>query len=458
MRTLHLYNSLSREVESIEPLEPTLRMYCCGPTVYNYAHIGNFRTYMAQDLLRRTLLRFGYQLRHVMQFTDVDDKTIRGAREAGLPLSEFTKYYADAFCQDMDTLAIQRPEAQPNATDHIAEMIALIERLLIFGAAYVSDDGSVYYRIAAFTRYGCLCRLDREGMQPGARVLQDEYQKESVADFALWKAWTEEDGDVKWDSPWGPGRPGWHIECSAISIKHLGESFDIHGGGIDLLFPHHENEIAQSEAATGKPFVKYWTHCAHLLVEGQKMSKSLGNLYTVRDLIELGYAGRDIRYALLHVHYRQQLNFTQAGLHDARATVGRIDEWVRRVRPVAVEGEVPDAFCNAFLEEFDMALADDLNISAALGYFFDFIRTTNRALDAGDPPEGLLAVWRAVDSILGLGNPPDGIPADVQALVDARAAARAAKDFAQSDALRDQILALGWQVKDTAHGQEVVPR
>ena len=339
-----LYNTMTRQVEELQPLAPPrVTLYVCGPTIYNYGHIGNFRTYVAVDLLRRALRHFGYQVDHVMQFTDVDDKTIRGAREKGVPLREFTTTFRTAFLEDARTLNIEIPERTPNATDHIPEMVALIARLVEKGAAYPSDDGSVYFRIASFPRYGCLCHLDMENLVAGARVNQDEYEKEGVGDFVLWKKWTPADGDVGWDSPWGKGRPGWHIECSALSMEHLGPEIDIHGGGTDLRFPHHENEIAQSEAATGVPFVRSWFHVEHLLVDGQKMSKSLGNMYTVRQVLERGYTGRELRYALLSgAHYSKNLNFTWQGMDDAKAALARIDEWRKRVKHVASQATNSD--------------------------------------------------------------------------------------------------------------------
>jgi cysteinyl-tRNA synthetase len=409
MPTFRLYNTLSREVAPLVPLDPAgkrVSLYVCGPTIYDFAHIGNFRTYVAVDLLRRALKHFGFQVDHVMQFTDVDDKTIRGSREKNQALKDYTAIYRKAFLEDAGTLRIETPERTPNATDHIPEMVALIRKLVEKGAAYLSEDGSVYFRIAAFPKYGCLSHLDLENLVAGARVNQDEYEKEGVGDFVLWKKWVPADGDVGWNSPWGRGRPGWHIECSALSMENLGPQIDIHGGGTDLRFPHHENEIAQSESATGKTFVGYWFHVEHLLVDGQKMSKSLGNMYTVRD----------------------------------------------------VEAYAPAV---NFLEKFDGALAEDLNINEALGQLFQLIRETNKALDAKvlGPVQAheVEAAWKAVDAVLGLGEATVSVPAEVQVLLDRRAAVRKAKDFTQSDSLRKEIEALGWRVKDTAKGQELTP-
>jgi len=468
--TFQLYNSMTRAVEELNPLAPPrVSFYVCGPTIYNYGHIGNFRTYVAVDLLRRALKHFGYQVDHVMQFTDVDDKTIRGSREANLPLKEFTAIYRDAFLEDAKTLNIEIPERTPNATDHIPPMIALIGKLIDKKSAYVSDDGSVYFRIASFPRYGCLCHLDLSSLMTGARVNQDEYEKEGVGDFVLWKKWVPADGDVGWDSPWGRGRPGWHIECSALSMEHLGPQIDIHGGGTDLRFPHHENEIAQSEAATGLPFVRHWFHVEHLLVDGQKMAKSTGNMYTVREVLARGYTGRELRYALLSgANYAKNLNFTWQGMDDAKTALSRIDEWRKRVRDLAPASPPPGAEqmevspgVTTYLRALDEALAHDLNINDALGHFFSLIRETHKALDAGAliplQAHHLEIAWRTLDAILGLGDATVTVPAEVQALLDQRAAARKAKDFAKSDELRKAIEALGWKVKDTAKGQELSP-
>ena len=470
--SLQLYNTLTRSVTPLVPLDPDgqrVTLYVCGPTIYNYGHIGNFRTYIAVDLLRRTLKHLGYRVDHVMQFTDVDDKTIRGAREKNLPLKEFTGVYRKAFLEDAATLQIQTPERTPDATDHIGEMVELIRQLVEKKAAYVSEDGSVYFRIAAFPKYGQLAHLDLENLVAGARVNQDEYEKEGVGDFVLWKKWTSADGDVGWNSPWGKGRPGWHIECSALSMENLGPQIDIHGGGTDLCFPHHENEIAQSESVTGKTFVGHWFHVEHLLVDGQKMSKSLGNMYTVREVLERGYTGRELRYALLGgAHYRKNLNFTWQAMNDAKTALARIDEWRKRVSAAATTAPLlppgagiassypPLASC---LEKFDQALTADLNINEALGDLFQLIRETNKALDAGQLAAPLAheleSGWKTIDEVLGLNDAVLAIPADLEALLAQRAASRKAKDFAQSDSLRKQIEALGWKVKDTAKGQEV---
>ncbi|QSR85158.1 cysteine--tRNA ligase [Methylacidimicrobium sp. B4] len=455
---LHLFNTLSRSREEFHPIAPPkVRLYACGPTVYGRAHIGNFRTFLFVDLLRRVLRLFGFEPESVMNYTDVDDKTIAAAEAASLPLRELTGRYIELFEEDLQTLHIPLPDRRPKATDHIGLMIALIEELLRKGHAYVGEDGSVYFRIGSFPDYGKLAHLDRGGLQPGARIAQDEYLKESVGDFALWKAWKPEDGEVGWASPWGKGRPGWHIECSAMSMHYLGEEFDIHCGGTDLIFPHHENEIAQSRCATGKGFAHVWLHCSHVLVDGEKMSKSLGNVYSVADILAQGYTGRHLRFLLLTAaHYRQTLNFTWEGLAAAKAAVGRIDDWLARWHSLP-----PERFAAAssegeeFLARFCASLADDLNLSDALGHFFEFLRATNRSIDLGAPLPDLPEIWRALDSVLGLGEPDDTVPPHLQELLSRRAAARQRRDWKESDSLRVAIERQGWSVRDTAQGQEL---
>ncbi len=461
-----LFNTLTRTVEPFEPMDgATVRMYTCGPTVHDYAHIGNFRAYVFEDLLRRVLKFHGWDVRQVMNLTDVDDKTIRKSRAAGLPLREYTARYTTAFFEDLDALRIERAEHYPAATAHVPDMIRLIERLIAGGYAYKSDDGSVYFRIERFPAYGRLARLDLSGLKPGARVAQDEYEKEHVGDFALWKAWDEADGDVAWDSPWGRGRPGWHIECSAMSMRYLGESFDIHTGGQDNIFPHHEDEIAQSEAATGRPLARFWLHCAHLIVEGRKMSKSLNNFFTLRDLLQRGWTGREVRYVLLGTHYRQSLNFTFDSLGAARAALRRLDEFRERLETVAAgasPGAAPEWAAGA-RAAFHDALADDLNISGALGVLFDLVRDGHRAMDANAlAPAGAAAVLALLDEwdrVLAVLRPDgdgeeDG-EAAVQELLRRREVARAARDWAEADRLRAEIAARGWIVQDTPQGPKL---
>ena len=463
---MRFYNSLTRQMAEFEPLEPGhVRLYTCGPTVYNFAHIGNFRAYVFEDILRRHLLFSGYRVTQVMNLTDVDDKTIRGAREQGVSLRDYTAPYVRAFFEDLDTLNIQRAEHYPAATDHVAEMIRLIEQLFEADCAYKSDDGSVYFNVGAFPGYGRLAHLDMAGLRVGVRVAQDEYDKENVADFALWKAWDEEDGDVVWESPWGRGRPGWHIECSAMSMKYLGETFDIHTGGIDNLFPHHENEIAQSEAATGKLFVPYWLHCGYLVVDGGKMSKSLGNFYTLRDLQEKGYTGREVRYLLFSGQYRQSLNFTFQTLAAARSALGRLDECRARLverAGVSPADEAP-AWAHEALAGFRASLDDDLNMPEALSRVFELVHAANRELDAARlEPEGVaavLAVLMDMDRVLGVFGMVDEKPDPVvSALVEQRQQARERKDWPESDRIRDELAALGWEVRDTPEGQKLKGR
>ena len=445
---MKVYNSLTRRNEELVPLEKNeIRLYTCGPTVYNFAHIGNFRAYTFEDILRRVIQFNGMKIRQVMNLTDVDDKTIRGANAAGVKLTDYTKTYKDAFFADLKKLNVQRAEVYPAATDHIPEMIALVEKLMEKGVAYQSEDGSVYFNVRKFPGYGKLAHIDFEHQQTGARCAADEYDKENVGDFALWKAWEESDGPVGWDSPWGRGRPGWHIECSAMSMKYLGETFDLHTGGIDNLFPHHENEIAQAEAATGKEFVKTWMHCAHLRVNGEKMSKSAGNFFTLRDLIEKGYTGREIRYVLINAHYRQGLNFAFSALEDARKALARIDACVE----TATEGEVPD-WAQKHVDDFTAAVNDDLNTPKAFAALFELVRETN-AHGGGS----VLGAFRRMDEVLGIiffGKAEKAeVPAEVQAMLEQRAAARKEKNWAESDRLRDEIAAAGWIVKDSKEGQ-----
>src|SRR4051812_22588610 len=382
---LKLFNTLSRSVQDFTPLDPAGKltgMYCCGPTVYDFAHIGNWRTFVFGDLVRRYLEFKGYAITHVMNITDIEDKIIRRVRETNSSLKEFTGKYEAEFIADLKTLNCRMPHQTPRATEFMSDIIALIEKLVQRGIAYKAADGSVYFSIDKYRGCGCtygqLVKLNFDEMRVGERVKSDDYQKESLADFALWKARVPEDGSVFWPSPWGEGRPGWHIECSAMSMKILGASFDLHLGGEDLVFPHHEDEIAQSEGATGKPFVKHWLHGAHLLVEGKKMSKSLGNFFTLRDLLAKGFTGREIRYLLLTAHYRETFNFTLGGLDGAKTALARIDECVGKLREAATGSIAPAE--TKFTQAFGAALAEDLNISAAWAVVFDWVRDTNKRL------------------------------------------------------------------------------
>jgi cysteinyl-tRNA synthetase len=462
---IKFYNTYSRQLETFEPITPpTVKLYTCGPTVYAFAHIGNFRAYVFEDLLHRHLEGRGFNVERVMNLTDVDDKTIRGSREAGLSLPEFTAKFKESFFEDIASLRIKRATFFPAATDpeNLAKMIEMIDQLVKEGIAYQGDDGSVYFRISKYSDYGKLAHLNLEELRPTGRIQNDEYEKENIGDFALWKAWDEKDGAVGWDSPWGKGRPGWHIECSAMATRILGPELDIHCGGVDNIFPHHEAEIAQSECVTHKKFVRYWLHCAHLLVDGQKMSKSLGNFFTSRDLLEKGFSGRELRYALIRVNYRLPLNFTFEGLAEARQSLLRIDEWIRRLKDIAGDASPDKAFIPAKSEGFFEALDDDLNISAALAEVFNQIRDTNRLIDRSELTAGqaaaLLAWWQPINEVLQLQEKAETIPEQVIFLLEKRAEARAARAWSLSDSLRAEIEALGWLVKDTKEGQKLTKK
>ena len=466
---LKLFNTLSRSVQEFAPLDPTQKkvgMYCCGPTVYDFAHIGNWRTFVFADLVRRTLEFSGYDVQHVMNITDIEDKIIKRVRENKTTLREFTGKFETAFLDDLKALNCKEPHVKPRATEYITEIIALIEKLIARGVAYKAPDGSVYFSITKYQGCGCnygqLLKLNFDEMRTGERVSADEYEKESVADFALWKARVPDDGDIFWPSPFGEGRPGWHIECSAMSMKALGESFDLHLGGEDLKFPHHEDEIAQSEGATGKPFVKYWLHGAHLLVEGKKMSKSLGNYFTLRDLQAKGFTGREVRYLLLTAHYRETFNFRLDGLHGAKTALARIDECVAKLREraaemLSLEKNPGDNSVVSLLPWFTAALEEDLNISAAWGAIFEWVREMNRRLGehslSPTAADTALTEWNKVDFVLGIGAKSETeIPAEISALAEARVAAKNAKDFKRSDAIRDELKAKGWVIEDSPKG------
>ncbi|GAB4317327.1 MAG: cysteine--tRNA ligase [Candidatus Zixiibacteriota bacterium] len=459
---IRFFDTRQRKLVPFEPLHPgEVRMYTCGPTVYDRAHIGNFRTFLFEDLLRRHLKARGFKVTQIMNLTDVDDKIIKGVNAKQIPIDEFTAPFKAAFFEDADTLRIQRAEQYPAATEHIDDMVKLVKSLLEKDHAYRADDGSIYYRIASFPKYGELSHMDLSQLKAGARVSSDEYEKDTVSDFAVWKAWDEGDGSVFWETELGKGRPGWHIECSAMSMAYLGESFDIHTGGVDNIFPHHENEIAQSEGATGKPFSKYWLHAEHLIVEGRKMSKSLGNFYTLRDLVEQGHPPVAIRYLLLSTHYRQQLNFTFDGIEGARSAIERLRDFHRRLSEFNGGGEGHDAFAEAVAEareKFGAHLDDDLNISGALGIVFDFVRDTNRQLDKheldGVDAAAAKGFIEEVDQIIDvLREDVADIDADeVERLIAERNEARKNKNFARSDEIRDQLIANGIILEDTPAG------
>ncbi len=458
---LRFYNTLTQTVEPFAPLSGNVvRMYTCGPTVYNYIHIGNLRTFTFQDLLRRWLRARGYTLDHVMNITDVEDKIIRNAAAAHQSIYEYTAQYAQAFLEDMTTLRLEKPERIVKATDCIPEMVSAIQTLTERGYTYVSD-GSVYYRIANFPTYGKLSHHDFSGIRAGARVDVDEYDKDDARDFVLWKA--KKEGEPGWETPLGAGRPGWHIECSAMAMKYLGETLDIHTGGVDLAFPHHENEIAQSEAITGKPFVRYWLHAEHLIVEGQKMSKSLGNFYTLRDVIAKGYAPEAVRYLLASVPYRKKLNFTFDGLKAAATSIDRLRNYKLRLDTAKFASGVNDALearAKAAHEAFDAALDDDLNTAEALAAVFEYIRDTNTAMDAGgflagNAPcaQGFLARFDSVFDVLKPSAASGALGDDeIDKLVAERTAAKKSRDFKRADEIRAQLAEQNVILEDTKEG------
>ncbi len=461
---LKFYNTMSRKKEIFKPVvEGRVGIYNCGPTVYSYPHIGNLRAFMFADLLRRYLEYKGYAVTQVMNLTDVDDKIIKKCAETGESLHDVTSVYKDAFFRDLETLGINRAEHYPEATKHIPEMVALVKKLLDKGLAYRAEDGNIFFKIAAFPEYGRLQRLDMTQMRSGARVDDDEYEKESVNDFALWKAWKPGDGEVFWETELGKGRPGWHIECSAMSMKYLGETFDIHTGGVDNLFPHHENEIAQSEGATGKPFARYWLHCEHLLWENGKMSKSLGNIIYIADLIDKGYSPAAIRYALLTTHYRQKLNFTLDVLDAAESTLKRIDNFLfelKNAKPGDADPEIAKAL-DRMLVNFKKAMDDDLNISGAVGAIFETMKTIQRIVKSTpctDASAALIArEFHSADQVLGVIYFREEKKANVDEAfilgkIAERNEARAARNWAGADAIRDELDALGIELLDRKDG------
>jgi cysteinyl-tRNA synthetase len=458
---LRFYNTLSQQVEPFAPLHGNVvRMYTCGPTVYNFVHIGNLRAFTFQDILRRWLRGHGYQLDHVMNITDVEDKIIRSATAENKSIGEYTAVYTQAFLDDIRTLRLQEPERWVKATEHIDDMAAAIEKLRDRGYTYVSE-GSVYYRIANFPSYGKLSHNDFSGIRAGARVDVDEYDKADARDFVLWKA--QKDGEPAWQTPLGPGRPGWHIECSVMAMKYLGETLDIHTGGVDLTFPHHENEIAQSEALTGKPFVRYWLHSEHLSIDGQKMSKSLGNFYTLRDLLGMGYTPEVIRYQLAAVPYRKKLNFTFDGLKAAATSIDRLRNYKRRLETAKLADGTNEKLVEraaAATKAFDEALDDDLNTAEALAAAFEYVRDTNTAMDAGEFLSGnapgafeFLTRFDSVFDILKPSSTTDGLSdADIEAKIAERDAAKRSKDFARADQIRKDLAAQGIILEDTKEG------
>ena len=462
---IKFYNSLTRQKEEFKPMnDKEVGMYSCGPTVYNYAHIGNFRAYIFSDLVRRVLEDYGYNVKLVMNLTDVDDKTIKNSKENKISLNEYTKKYKEAFFEDIKTLRIKPATVNPSATEHIKEMIDIIKLLEKNGHTYEAD-GSIYFKISTFPEYGELANLDKQELKEGAsgRVSSDEYDKENASDFVLWKAYTEEDGDVYWDSPFGKGRPGWHIECSAMSCKYLGKHFDIHTGGVDNKFPHHENEIAQNEAAFNEKFVNYWLHCEHLIVDGEKMSKSKGNFYTLRDLLNKGLSAEAIRYSLMNSHYRKQLNFTIEGINQSQSAIERVNDLIFRLKDVA-KTDADDSAVMKELEEanknFFESIYDDLNVSEALGVFFSFIKSINISFDSINVSsrDAIIKFIERVNNIINCFNMngekeiESAEEEKINKLIEERTLAKKEKNYKRADEIRDELNSIGIEIMDTPNG------
>lgn len=458
---IKFHNTLSGAKEDFVPIdEGKVRMYTCGPTTYDFAHIGNFRAYIFQDILRRWLTHRGYRVTHIMNITDVDDKTIHGSSAEGLHLREFTDRYVTAFFEDLESLRVEKAEYYPRATDHIEEMIKLTQKLMDKNLGYRGEDGTIYFSVHRFSQYGKLSRVDLKGLKVGARVKSDEYTKENPQDFALWKAWDAKDGDVFWQTPLGKGRPGWHLECSAMSMKYLGETFDIHSGGVDLIFPHHENEIAQSQGSAGVKFVNYWLHCEHLLVDGKKMSKSLGNFYTLKDILAMGYKPEAVRYVLLATHYKQQLNFTFDALEAGQNTVERFRQFVDRLQEITKELE--DSYVMQLTKSarvrFEEAMDDDLNITLALSSMFEYIREMNRLIDQSTVGCNAAAeaaqLMSDIDQILAIGKVEvvEPLAEEMVQLIEMREQARAAGDWETADQIRAKLKQQGIILEDTPQG------
>jgi len=476
---LHLFNTLTRKIEPFKPIKKgEVRMYSCGPTVYNYPHIGNYRAYIVADILKRYLKYKGFKVIHIMNITDVDDKTINGSKAEGVPLQKFTEKYIKAFFEDIEKLNIEKADFYPRATENIKEMVSIVKKLLEKGIAYKSKDGSIYYDVSKFKDYGKLSHIKINELKSGARVSQDEYEKDEAKDFALWKAWRPEDGDVFWDTEIGKGRPGWHIECSAMSMKYLGETFDIHTGGVDLIFPHHENEIAQSEGATGKKNVNYWVHNEWLIVEGKKMSKSLGNFYTLRDILERGYDPRALRYLLLSTHYRQKIDFSFKSLDAAAKTVEKITNFVQRLKEVknGVENKNINKLIGKTKRQFEEAMDNDLNINEALSAMFNFITEVNKLMAEGKIGEknasDAIKLIENFDKVLGilkkeesdviykddLKNPEifnkicAELGSDLVELIIKREKAREKRDWKTADGIRAELREKGIILEDLEKG------
>jgi len=457
---LKLFNTLTRKKELFKPIkDKEVRMYSCGPTVYDFAHIGNFRAYMCSDVLKRYLKYSGYKVNHVMNITDVDDKTIKGANTEGISLKEYTQKYEKSFFEDLETLNIDKADVFPKATEHIKEMADIIKKLIKNKIAYKSEEGSVYYDISKFKDYGKLSHTKIKDLKEGARIKQDSYEKDEAKDFALWKAYSKEDGNIFWKTEIGKGRPGWHIECSAMSMKYLGEHFDIHSGGIDLVFPHHENEIAQSEAFSGKKFVNYWFHNEHLLVNGKKMSKSLGNFFTLRELLNKNYNSLAIRYLLLSANYRVQLNFTEEAVKSSENAVQRLNDFMIKLKEIKSENEnkkIP-ALIGRTKKDFEKSMDDDLNISSALAVIFNFVKEINTFMMENKigkkNSQSAIKLMNDFNKALGvLEEREEKLSSEIKKLVDEREKARNEKDFATADKLREELKQKGIILEDTKDG------
>ena len=457
---LQFFNSLKREKEIFQPIEKgKVGLYTCGPTVYDYAHIGNFRTFMFEDLLKRWLLHSSYDVKHVMNITDVDDKTIKKAKQMKVSLSGVTDKYTQYFMEDLRWLKMIPADIYPTATESVPKMISMIERLLEKGFAYSEDDGSVYFNISSFPNYGKLTQINISAQRTGDRVMEDEYDKDAPQDFALWKGWKEEDGEVVWDAPWGRGRPGWHIECSAMSSESLGDHFDIHCGGVDNMFPHHENEIAQSQCATDQPFVNFWLHSEFLMVDGGKMSKSLGNFYRISALKELGFSAENIRYQLLAGHYRSKITFSIDKKHEGDKVVQRLSDFYTRLQKLNANesstGSMPEAY-----SKFRDRMNDDLDSPQALAVFFDWMKTVNGKIDKNVITDLELGqAWEfliAFDSVFGfIRNQDFEIPDKINLLFNKRQKARDEENWVESDLIREHLKEKGWVVDDTPDGQYI---
>ena len=460
---LRFLNTMTRKKEEFKPIQKgRVGMYTCGPTVYDFAHIGNFRAYVFEDVLRRYLKYKGYKVKQVMNITDVDDKIIRSVLNKDITAEEYSQKYTESFFEDIDTLNIERAEVYPKATEHVKEMVGMVKKLLKKGYGYKGEDGSVYYSIAKFPDYGKLAHIKVEELRTGARVKHDEYDKENLSDFALWKAWDENDGDVFWETDLGKGRPGWHIECSAMSSRYLGSSFDIHTGGVDNIFPHHENEIAQSEAATGKKFVNYWMHCEHLLVDGGKMAKSKGNFYTLRDIVNKGYNPLAVRYLYVTSDYRKKLDFTFEALDNSWKAINRIYDFLKRVKEMAGEessGKIDELIAKA-KEGFIEGMDDDLNAPKAIAEIFTFISEVNKLIDEGklskEDSRKIIEFMMDIDQVLGIKMEEafveKELAAEIQNLIEERIKARKEKNYARSDEIRDELKAKGIILMDTPQG------